>query len=323
MGDKVILVGKTPPPIGGVTVHVKRLKYLLDKEGYNNCIVEYSKFSNLLKIFSFNRGIYHLHISNVYLRFILTLLLSLQNKKVINTFHSFRNKKKSSIAINKFTSKLSFKNIGVGKKLSEELIELGFNRIFFQEPFIPPSLDEMIGLKCDMKESNKFTIGINAYSILLENGKDIYGVMFTLEVIKKLVKERYTVFLNIYFSEIKNQEFYEMIIEFINENKLEDYVKMVQGKNLIKEFPNLNLFLRPTLTDSYGISVSEAIFLGVPAIASNVCIRDEHAQVYDIKNPEGLINEIKDKIERGNQVMPILKEFDSAKYLIDLYGFEA
>lgn len=324
MVKKIIIIGKTPPPLGGVTIHVERLKNLLENNNYNVEIIDYSNSSEIKKIINSENGIYHLHISNDFFRFAVTILLALQGKYVINTFHSYRNKSFIQKILCVFTSRISKKNIAVGSLLAKKLDDEGFEKVFLQEPFIPPTINEIIGLKCDLSSNRKFTIGINAYSLLLEDGEDIYGIMTSLIVLKKILSEdeHCEVYLNIYFSEIKDQKFYEEILNFIIENNLDKYVNMKKGKNLIREIPNLKLFIRPTLTDSYGISVSESIFLGVPAIASNVCKRDEKAIIYDVGNQEELVNKIKYFIKNRDLKLNENKKFESKSYLNNLYRLD-
>jgi len=50
-----------------------------------------------------------------------------------------------------------------------------------------------------------------------------------------------------------------------------------------------DLFVRPTTSDSFGISIQEAISAGTPAIASNVCIRPEGTILFEACNTDNFI----------------------------------
>lgn len=321
MKNNVVLVGKLPPPIGGVTIHVQRLAELAERHGILADTIDYSKIKSLLKLFRFKKNIYHLHISNDYLRYLISLVLKIQRKQIVITFHSHRNKSEFKKRVIRATSRLSERNIAVGIHLGNDLKKDGIERVSIREPFLPPSQKEIFGLKCDLKHKNNFNIGINAYSVLLEGGKDIYGLESTIYQIKKIIEKNYIVYLYIYISGIKDKDFYNKLIKIIEKENLSKYIKFEEGKKLIEEMPNLNLFLRPTLTDSYGISVSEAIYLGIPAIASNVCIRDANALIFDIDSPGELTELIIEEIEKKRMVLETEK-FNAKEYLNSLYRIE-
>lgn len=55
---KIILVGGYPPPYGGITVHIKRLKELLDEEGYHTVVVDLvgKELNEVQNVKRFNNG---------------------------------------------------------------------------------------------------------------------------------------------------------------------------------------------------------------------------------------------------------------------------
>jgi glycosyltransferase involved in cell wall biosynthesis len=57
-----------------------------------------------------------------------------------------------------------------------------------------------------------------------------------------------------------------------------------------------NLFIRPTSTDSFGISIAEALTLGVPSIASNVCGRPEGTILFKSRDQEDLYKKVRQVI---------------------------
>ena len=84
------MISKLPPPIGGVTVHVKRLvQKLKERDDFQADVLDYSRLKNPLKfiIKISNAKLIHIHLSNKLFRFLLVLLLRLVNKKIVVTFH--------------------------------------------------------------------------------------------------------------------------------------------------------------------------------------------------------------------------------------------
>ena len=49
-------------------------------------------------------------------------------------------------------------------------------------------------------------------------------------------------------------------------------------------FKKVNLMVRPTSSDGFGISISEALFFSCPAIASNVCERPTGTIIFENRN---------------------------------------
>jgi len=51
--------------------------------------------------------------------------------------------------------------------------------------------------------------------------------------------------------------------------------------------------VRPTLWDSFGISVAEALHFNVPVIASNVCQRPERAVTFAVGDGKGFVRKMR------------------------------
>ena len=54
------------------------------------------------------------------------------------------------------------------------------------------------------------------------------------------------------------------------------------------------VFIRPTLSDSYGISIAEALYVGTPAVASDVCKRPVGTILYKA----GDVVDLSEKVRR-------------------------
>ena len=59
-----------------------------------------------------------------------------------------------------------------------------------------------------------------------------------------------------------------------------------------------DLFVRPTRSDSFGISIQEALFCNVPAIASDVCIRPEKTILFRSGDEKDFILKATDILRR-------------------------
>jgi glycosyltransferase involved in cell wall biosynthesis len=283
---EIIIIGRIPPPIGGVTVHTKRLLYYLDKKGIKVLFLDIKNTLLLKIIFSLfkyhNIKLVHLQISNIYVKFLLTLILKLIGKSVINTFHSFRYTSKCKLFIIKLICKASTRVVTVGdndlKKVEKYCSRT--EKLKCINSFIPPTESE-IDFRKSLRKEDVFIIVINAYALTVENNKDIYGIDSSIELIRILRNKGYYVNLEICLGQIGDYSYYNLLMNKIKNHNLDNFIHFNINKPLIPVLINSDLFIRPTLTDAYGISIAESLFLNIPAIASNVCERPEGTIIYD------------------------------------------
>lgn len=94
-------------------------------------------------------------------------------------------------------------------------------------------------------------------------------------------------------------------------NKLKEEFNLTQGEMNVEVFEDRNdvlevlshhdVLIRPSLLDSYGLSVAEALLVGTPAIATNVCRRCAAALLYEQGDLETLQHHLKTVYDnRGN-----------------------
>lgn len=88
MRKKILIVGKRPLPIGGVTIHVDRLVKLIDKLGYDYTFYDLNNFTiySFIKAISAN-DIIHLHTSSPKLRVFFAICCLVQHKISLITYH--------------------------------------------------------------------------------------------------------------------------------------------------------------------------------------------------------------------------------------------
>jgi glycosyltransferase involved in cell wall biosynthesis len=75
-------------------------------------------------------------------------------------------------------------------------------------------------------------------------------------------------------SKIGNEKFFLSMVNKIKQYKLENSIYILLGNHLYWPIlKKIDLFVRPTLSDNFGISIAEALHFGKKAIASDVCRR--------------------------------------------------
>jgi hypothetical protein len=125
-------------------------------------------------------------------------------------------------------------------------------------------------------------ICMNASGYTFFQGKDLYGFDVTCRLMKNSIPLFPTAHLIIVCSGISlAQE--NALHALINANGITSHTTLLSGSyHLWPLFPYVTLFLRPTRSDSYGMSIAEALHFNVPTIASDVCKRPNGTILYPV-----------------------------------------
>lgn len=274
MSRKIILqLSKTPPPIGGVTIHVSRLLFRgLKEQKLNLVVLDYSKEKNPISILRkvFYSKVVHIHLSNKKLRFIFAFLFRFFLKKVIITYHGKYDFKNS---FDKWSLKISSSSILLNDYSFQKAAEIRKKGIHKIGAFIIPIDNKLLDLKPDfINEINKLkkkysqVFCTNASSLAYdEQGQEIYmGTQIVqyfqskkdIALVFSSPNDRYYQFLKEQFPSIsKNIYFIKEKHDFVN------VIKITDG------------LIRATTKDGDSLSVKEALFYKKPVFATNVVNR--------------------------------------------------
>src|SRR5690606_23935188 len=76
--------------------------------------------------------------------------------------------------------------------------------------------------------------------------------------------------------------------QMIDNYNIKDSIEILFDENLVDYVHNCNFMVRPNLTDGYGVSIQESLDIGVPAIASDVCVRPKGTILFKNNSLEDL-----------------------------------
>ena len=275
---RILIMGKTPPPIGGVTIHLQRLLNHLENK------IEYDFFNlNHFNSFKFLRtlskyNVAHLHSSNVYLRVIFALVSKVFNIKSIITYHGnlgrfghFKN------FVDLLSLKLSYIPILINQMSYDIALKHNKNSKLISV-FLPPlstnPLPSNYFLEIEKFKKTKIIYVTNAYNLSFdEDGKEIYGLSQLLKLFKDNANRlliiadpssNYKKYIHQYYPDFINNAYW--ICEPIDFYEL---LKMCDGS------------IRNTTTDGDALSVRESLFLKKPTFASNVVDRPKGTITYN------------------------------------------
>ena len=332
--SKLCIVGTIPPPVGGVTIHVKRFLDGLKKSDYSNSFIDLRQknslfmFGYLKHVFGIREFLVHYQL-NKWSEF-LFLVCVLRNRKFLYTVHSIRYEElgiidKISCDICKRIDCVTY--IAPTVTTKKRMLELGFpdKSIIVHDTYFPPiqeELDETIPQEIEnfilRARKNKSRIVLaGAYKLYLDDcGRDVYGLDMCIEACRR-IPELSLIFCTPQY----DKKYLDVCCEKITNDGLGDrihiFTKMV---NLASLYSKVDLFVRPTTTDSYGISAHEAIDSGIPVIASDVCERASGVVVFSTGN----IDDFCMKINGTKSINNVGQEStNSIDFYVRLYNSQA
>mgnify|MGYP005624159137 FL=1 len=336
---KITFIGPYPPPLGGVAVHIKRVMQKLKKQNNNVTVIDTSqknktKLRAILHIFKIIKKtkpdiiIYHEPFNSFARLFFITFLKVFFKFKIFLVDHNCRALYKISKRLKIFYSLLLTK--------CEKLIAIGHetynayknNNIktpknFTKEAaFLPPeSSDESKISNSYPKELHRFLrthspiIIANAFKLVLLNNQDLYGLDLCINSLTNIKKKIPDVGLIIALAHIGNQNYFHFLKEIISKNKLSKNIYFLHNqKELWPLFKKADLFVRPTLSDGYAISIQEALFFNIPVVASDVSTRPQEVTIFVTKNQKDFEEKVAKILQQRRKTNDTFSEIANSSY---------
>lgn len=307
---KLLIIGKIPPPIGGVTIHVQRLLDVLDinKIDYNFIILNSLALVKLPFIIK-QYNIIHLHSSHIYVQLFISYISKIYKIKSIITFHGDLNRynSKEKKIVKKIIKLIDFP-IVLNENSYTIAKELNSNTKLMSS-FIPPikdrKLDDIIteNLK-KFKTNYKKIFCTSATGITYDvNNDEIYGVFELIEFFKKHKN------IGLVISDSSAQ-----YVNYFNSNniKLPSNIYFISSPHsMYQVLMYVDGFIRNTSTDGDSIAVKESLYLNKDTFATNVVSRPKGVILYNRK----MINVVDFLISNKN----ICEIKDGSLELMNLY----
>ncbi len=315
--NKILIIGKTPPPIGGVTIHTFRLiEYLKSKN------IEFNFYNNNgFNIITFIRAIYkskkaHIHLNNPFFLFLFVVICRFLNTYSILTIHgNVASYGKIATVFEKLAIRISNLPIVLNQKSYLIASKINLNTKLMSA-FIPPLtieiLEAELQLKIDsIKQKIDFVYCTNAYSLVYDkNGNEIYGIM-------PLVK-----FFNsnpdfgLILSDPKGEYFNYFLSNniFLNDN----IAILNKNHSFFEVIKQTDCLIRNTSMDGDSLSINEALYCGKPVLASDCVSRPIGVTIYGESTTRSIENAII-QIQQIENYIPEKKPTNCAKELVEIY----
>tara|TARA_R110002049_G_scaffold75916_1_gene195371 strand:- start:3532 stop:4479 length:948 start_codon:yes stop_codon:yes gene_type:complete len=293
----ILQFAKLPPPIGGVTIHVKRL--IASLQAINTVdvdILDYSKDRNFLKVIGkiLKANIVHLHLTRKKHRLFFVILFKILLKKVVITFHGnydFKN------MMDKYSLKFSDAAILLNNMSYVSACKIRKCNNHLVGAFIPPLEQDVAPLNAlltekiyQFKSNYSKVFSTNAFDFALDpNGREIYMGSDLINFFKDqqdygLIFSdptgNYYKFLKLNFDDLPANVFFITVPhDFINIIRISDGL------------------IRATITDGDSLSIKEGLFYNKVVYATGVVDRPKEVLVFN--NFDELQNLISNNIKNG------------------------
>jgi glycosyltransferase involved in cell wall biosynthesis len=306
----IVQVGHYPPPIGGVSNYIRRIKEHLDFNCIKNQVWDISRihkneknilnmplrfisvpfyvlFYKEVKIIHFNiRG----NLIKIYIGFFNKLFL--KNRKKIITIHgNAKNIFKNDNKLIKFVLN-SFDTIICVKKNDKALLRKKNIITNIEEipSFIPPIYSKNDSIKIPPRilkfiDNANPVLYANASEISVIKGVDLYGIDLCIELCDSLRREFPQIGLIFFISSVKNKKYFnELKNRVLKKNLEKNFLFVTENFQIYPLINKTDLFLRPSNSDGDAISIREALYYKVPTIASNIIQRPKGTVTFKNRN---------------------------------------
>lgn len=324
--------GIVPPPYGGCSVYVKRLIDKLSSDGYRvggfyteSCNDENMRYSSLYdrwiwmethllpcKIWKYLKivkpySIIHSHFSLEGMSY-LWMIKKLGRKRIVITIHNSMIKSyyRRMNVINRFFLKRMLHSkdvcwITVSEEGKRQLLSLPIkieSHIHVIPAYIPIVDESYPPLTKDMQcyiNTHKNNIAFYGHSFMQNAGSDVYGFKTIIDVYSMLIKQGYNnVGLVLCLSDVSDIDKIQELRNYAKKSNVDNYIFWQIGaiNNVRTLWKNVDVYVRPTSTDGDSVAIREAIDEGCSVVASDVCKRPKHANVYKFGDNNDLCSKL-------------------------------
>jgi glycosyltransferase involved in cell wall biosynthesis len=307
----LLFTGPLPPPAGGISIHIWRLKNLLEDEFNIDFIDEASQhkkeFYNIRSFWPLpylkkmmKADVVFIHSGSRILKKTHLLFGKLMGKKMIVTMHGYR---KSKLYIRKLDASIyrqADKIILVNEELFNKM-PLPAEKCVVKHAFLPPvmkfepPLPETVKTWIETaRNNNQVLICANASRLDLHNNEDLYGLDMCLEACKRMVANGFPVnFVYTVSALDAGADRFQKSLEFIKAEKLENHFLLIHERlSFVRLIENCDIVLRPTNTDGDALTVREAIYLGKKILASDIVARPEGTSLFKTRNVDDMVMQL-------------------------------
>ena len=319
---RILFIGPLPPPVGGVSIHIKRLTRLIESDYIIDFVDESHQvkddFFNL-RTFRFreyfrkvrNSDLLYIHSGKRELVIFHVFTAWLFRKKAIITMHGYPYENKTLLNFIDSVFYSMADRIVLVNSFILERVKLPEKKCVVKWAFVPPVMEDepqlpefLMNWIKSRKELGELIISANAYQLKYFNSQDLYGLDMCIEAAERLVRKGFPVsFIYNVSSLEKNRDLYEKYKATISKSHFRDHFLLLNEElSFVRLITYSDIILRPTNTDGDALTIREAIHLGKPVIASDVIPRPPEAILFRTRNHDDFEKKLIQTIEERKSI---------------------
>ena len=332
----ILITGPAPTNVGGISKHIRRLVDLLADRCNFDFIDEARNrskgFFNIrsLNVFTYLRKIRKadvVHINSGAFSFrVLNIIMCrlLMRKYTVVTIHRDPN-------IEHFTSLMRWllSKCQVVINVSEsghKLLKTHTATCHYvcMPAYLPANMEKEPELPANVKawlddvrkDPKAVVMASNASNLVMHDGVDLYGVDLSIGAMRRLPKNYHLIFVVV---KCDIPDFLDAYHVAIDDNSLGDRMLLLDSPlSFVKLIEKCDIVLRTTNTDGDSITVREALALGKPIVASDICSRPEGTILFSNRNVTSLVNAIM-SVKDSKSAIPDEAQQDYAAIYSEFY----
>lgn len=329
--QKIAIIGIEPPPLGGVSIHITRVMDRFTAQ-HNRVALWPAEMRGrrffplyIMRLFGWlirqrpDRLYYHAtYLKSAVLElWFLKLFKKLFSYQLFIVDHDCRHLARRSAFARDLYKKIvaaCTEIICIGSSVKQSYHDNGIagEHIVVDDAFIAPSLHQAAQIRAQYPSSLTIFIKehtpillVSAAHLMRVDGRDIYGIDLTLEMVRLLQADYPDLGLIIALPVVVDEGYFEQLVQTMKSTGVAENVFILHGnKELWPLFKNVDIFVRPTRSDGDSISVREALFFKVPVVASDVCQRPVGVHLFkaeDAQSGAAVIGEVLKETVYGYQ----------------------
>jgi glycosyltransferase involved in cell wall biosynthesis len=347
---RIALIGSYPDyggNIGGISMHIKRMRNHLLLRGHEPVVYAMNGRGNPSEsIFPTRRlrqiplimvrernALAHLHVTGWKNWAISAIPLRLRRQKTILTVHGegLRMSWKSTGAVGRRLIRTTLRQydhiVAVNEHVQESVLDIlgPVDNLSMIPAFVPPvpsqtDRDAVPARAWQFIREHQPIVSMNGWVNWLRGTQDLYGFDVMLRAVRDLLRQYPGLGVVAAVCGIAPgaDNLWEQIQSQAATLGVQNRICWItEGCEYYPILERSNLMIRPTRTDGWPLSIGEAMYFGVPVIASDVCARPEGTILFAAGNADDLA----DKINRtlASKVRPGAIRLDYHERLMALY----
>lgn len=318
---KITLLGPYPPPYGGISVHVQRLKEKLAERAVPCIVYDYSgickreggvvTISNkatwfLSQLFHNTDDIIHCCGYSPSALTVLSILAIVKRKEVILDAGGFLFGQEGVALRHRFAFRIAARAgiyfIAESSRSKDIILSLGIKPENVNDEvipcFIPPKVEaeDVSQLSDEIQifiKSHGPIITANAFRISFYNNEDLYGIDLCIDLCANLKQSHPNVGFILCISTIGDYDYLNKVIQRIREKGIEDSFLFASNVRAYHDIlTRSDIFIRPTNTDGDSVSLREALYFRVPSVASDAVPRPDGVILFKNRDVADLTSKV-------------------------------